>query len=221
MRLPSLDERLHAAAELFTACDLGADIGADHGRLSCYLLANQICKRLIVSDISADSLSKARRLLTLHGLEQQAQFRVADGLDALEHPVQCLAICGMGGRLMREILERGKEKLGEADLVLSCHTEIPLLRKALCDIGYHIDAERLVRANGRFYVVMRAVSGKRQYTEKEVYLGPLLMAEKPPLWLPYLRWREGVVACEQGHGAQLDWIKEELRNAESDCKNGI
>ena len=135
MRLPTLDERLQAAADLFTACDIGADIGADHGRLSCYLLHHQVCGRMIVSDVSADSLMKARRLLALHGLDERADFRVADGLDTLDAPVNCLAICGMGGRLMGDILLRGRQKLQGASLVLSCHTEIPLLRQILSRIG--------------------------------------------------------------------------------------
>ena len=213
MRLPSLDERLQAAADLFTACDTGADIGADHGRLSCYLLNKQICSRMIVADISGESLAKAKRLLDLHSLSERAVFRVADGFDALAgSQIQCAAICGMGGRVMAGILKKGTAQLKGADLVLSCHTEIPLVRAAVCKIGYRIDQEKLVRAKGRYYVIMKAVPGKIQYTEKEIYLGPVLMRQKPELWLSYLKWREGVVACEQGHDVQLQWIREELCN---------
>lgn len=211
MRLPALDERLRAVAELFTACDIGADIGADHGRLSCYLLDQRICRRMIVSDISADSLAKARRLLALHGLDDKAEFEVADGLDALAGPVDVAAICGMGGKLVSGILLRGKDRLQNAAFVLSCHTDIPLLRRTIGQIGYHISRETLVRAHNRFYIVMRAEPGCREpYSEKELYLGPLLMRERPPLWTRYLKWREGVVQCEQGHDTQLQWIREEL-----------
>ena len=217
MRLPSLDERLQAAADLFTACDTGADIGADHGRLSCYLLHHQICGQMIVADISADSLAKAQRLLKLHGLFNRADFRAADGLDALKNKrAQCIAICGMGGRLMSRILLNGKSRLQGADLVLSSHTEIPLVRSAICEIGYHIHQEKLVRAKGRYYVVMKAVPGPQTYTEKELYLGPILMRQQPELWQPYLLWREGVVACEQEHDMQLRWIREEICNGNID-----
>ena len=61
--MPQLDARLQAVAALFTPCETGADIGADHGKLSCYLLAHNICKKMIVTDISAGSLSKAKQLL--------------------------------------------------------------------------------------------------------------------------------------------------------------
>ena len=217
VRTPQLDERLQAAADLFAACGTGADIGADHGRLSCYLLAHDQCRRMIVADISADSLAKARRLLTLHHLEDRADFRVADGLAALHENVDCVAICGMGGRVMADILERGQERLHGAALVLSCHTEIPLLRAALVRLGYHLCAERLVRAKGRFYIVLRTEPGQACYTEKELYLGPVLLREKPALWHSYLHWREGVVSCEQGHEKQLQWIREEMQHEPADC----
>ena len=210
MRIPQLDERLRAAAELFTACEFGADIGADHGRLSCYLLDRGICGRMVVSDISADSLQKARRLLTLHGLQDRVVFKSDDGLEAIVEPVQCVAICGMGGRLMADILSRGCDRLHRADLVLSCHTEIPELRRTVVSLGYCLKDERLVIAKGRYYVVIRAESGVQACSDKEYYLGPVLMRKKPVLWQPYLLWREGVVSCERGHDEYLKWIREEM-----------
>ena len=221
MRFPSLDERLQAAADLFTACDIGADIGADHGRLSCYLLQHQICDQMIVADISADSLSKAQCLLKLHHLDDRAVFRVADGLDALDGlHAQSIAICGMGGRVMSSILLNGYNRLMNANLILSCHTEIPLVRSAICQIDYHIDQEKLVRAKNRYYVVMKALPGKEIYSDKELYLGPVLIRQKPDLWQAYLAWRYGVVACEHGHEVQLQWIREEITDGSFNGKNG-
>lgn len=211
MRPPQLDERLTAAAALFSACDLGADIGADHGRLSCALLQSGQCKRMIVTDISANSLQKARDLLDKHGLSHRADFRQADGLAALmgDRP-QCVAICGMGGRLISGMLARDAALLRGAVLVLCAHTDGAFLRRTLCDIGYRIDDERIARAAGRYYILMRAVPGLAQYTDKELYLGPALIREKPALWLDYLTWRRGVVARGMGHETRLQWIEEEL-----------
>ena len=218
VRLPKLDERLQAAYDLFTACDLGADIGADHGRLSCCLLSSGKCARMVVSDVSDDSLEKARRLLHLHGLEERADYRVADGLFALRQPVQCAAICGMGGRLVAHILQSGAERLQGAELVLSCHTDIPLLRRTVVEIGYRLTHELVARAGRRFYIVMKAAPGQEKYTEKELYLGPVLLRERTPLFMRYLGWREGVVACERGHEKELEWIREELRREDDSAR---
>lgn len=211
MRYPQLDERLQAAADLFSACDLGADIGADHGRLSCHLLHTNTCRRMIVADISDDSLQKARNLLSLHDLDARAEFRVADGLKALEGKnAACAAICGMGGALISKILITGQQYLQGAALVICSHTDIPLVRRTLQDIDYHLTDEKVVRAKGRFYVVMRADAGSVAYSDKELYLGPQLLKQPDDILLRYLTWREGVVSCEQGHEQQLKWIREEI-----------
>ena len=216
MRYPQLDERLQAAADLFSACDLGADIGADHGRLSCHLLHTNKCKQLIVSDISDDSLQKARNLLSLHDLDNRVEFRVADGLRALEgKKATCAAICGMGGSLISRIIENGRAYLQDAALVICSHTDIPLVRQTLQDIGYHITEERVVRAKGRFYIVMRAETGSIIYSDKELYLGPCLLKKPNETFLRYLNWREAVVACEIGHDQQLTWIREEIEHVKA------
>ena len=211
MRLPTLDERLSCAAALFPACAYGADIGADHGRLSCFLLGSGKCERMCVADISAESLEKARRLLALHGLSSRADIQVGDGLMALQQPANAIAILGMGGHTLSEILERGKDKLEKASLVLSAQTQLSLVRKTLQQLSYHIAEEKIARAAGRFYVVLKAEYGAVSYDERTLFLGPCLMATREENYQEYLQWRIGVTQCERTEVAarQLSWLKEE------------
>lgn len=211
MRLPVLDDRLARAAALFPACAYGADIGADHGRLSCILLANNVCQRMCVSDLSADSLKKARTLLERHGVADRADFREGNGLSVLDHPADAAAILGMGGRTLTNILLWGQSKLQNAALILSAHTELLLLRQTVSDIGYHIDREEIAFAGGRFYVVMRALPGKETYSLRQLLLGPRLMEGSPEHYREYLAWRLSVVSCARGEDAEtgLKWLKEE------------
>ncbi|MBE5782848.1 MAG: SAM-dependent methyltransferase [Clostridiales bacterium] len=215
MRLPALDERLSKAAALFPACAYGADIGADHGRLSCYLLASGKCQRMCVADISAESLEKARKLLALHGLSDHADISVGDGLFAMEKDAQAIAILGMGGRTLSEILQKGAARLKGATLVLSAHTQLSLVRNTLMKLGYRIDREEVVRAAGRFYVVLRAVPGNVEYTEQEMVLGPLLKQNASLEYTAYLEWRMGAVACKRTEESkqELEWLKEEYARA--------
>ncbi len=192
LHLPKLDDRLSKAAELFPSCRLGADIGADHGRLSLHLLASGRCERMVVSDISGPALDKARTLLSRHGLDRKAVCTQADGLEALAEPVQAVSILGMGGDTIAAILARAPERLAGASLILSPHTELAHLRAALPGIGYRIGRECIARAGGRFYVLLLAVPGDSAYTEKELLLGPGLLRERPPLFQEYLLWRQRV-----------------------------
>ena len=212
MRLPILDDRLARAAALFPACAYGADIGADHGRLSCTLLANGTCRRMCVADISADSLAKAKKLLTLHGFSDRADFAVGDGLLVLPREAQAIAILGMGGRTISQILLSGAHMLNGAALILSAHTEVPLLRQTVQEIGYRIETEQIARVGRRFYILLRAQPGPAQYTEKQLFLGPCLTESRETHYADYLDWQEKVIAqkrAEEGR-EQLKWIKEEI-----------
>ncbi len=205
MRLPQLDERLQKAANLFPACGYGADIGADHGRLSCFLLAQNRCERMCVSDLSASSLEKADRLLRMHGFSERADFCVGDGLSVLPHKADAIAVLGMGGKTIAHIIKDGREKLQGATLVLSAHTEVHLLRQSIMDIDYTIESEDIAYAGGRYYVIIRAVPGKCSYNEKEILVGPKLLEGKSEHYLRYLEWRKGVLSCENSETGRMQY----------------
>ena len=218
MTYPELDARLAAAAALFPACDIGADIGADHGRLSCYLLASGKVKKMIVADISADSLLKAKHLLSAHQLEERAEFVVADGLNAITAPVEAIAILGMGGATASKILLAQPEKLGTASLILSAHTDLPMLRETLEQLSYCLETETVIRLKNRCYVMMKAVRGQETLTPKQRFLGPRLM-ESPATeaYIRYLQKRSGAYSCMLAEEGVLyrQWLKEEMDRVSS------
>ena len=218
-RLPLLDARLRCAADLVPQCSVAADIGADHGRLACYLLSNNICDRMIVSDISADSLAKSKRLLMLHGLDRRAKLVVADGLDAINEPVDAVVIAGMGGRTIAAIL-RNYDKIGDARLIVSAHTEMHLLRQKLYEYGFCFESETVVRANGRFYTVLLSRRGRAEYSPRQLYTGIALRGE---CVTEYLQWRYDVEAARRDDMSQvhLRWLKEEIERENSNESDDI
>jgi len=192
MLLPKLDERLQTAYDLFPTCEWAADVGCDHGRLPLHLLAADKAERMIVSDISPQALAKGKELISRWGYGHRAVFCAADGLNCLDRTVEAVSILGMGGETIETILAKGKSRLKGACLILSGHTELEKIRQAVAGIDYHLAEERLCKAAGRLYVVMRAEPGEKPMTEKELWLGPCLIREKQPLWPEYLAWRSRV-----------------------------
>lgn len=187
-----LDERLRAAAFYMSEYSSAADIGADHGYLALHLLKENPKMRMLVSDISAESLMKARA--HLKDVPERVSFAVADGLCAISFPVKCAAVCGMGGELIAKIIRDGKDKLQGAALVLSPNTEAELVREAIYSIGYHIKDEKIACAAGRMYVVIYAKAGAMEISEKDIYLSPSLMHKNDELTYRYYSWRRDVVA---------------------------
>ncbi|MDD3336593.1 MAG: class I SAM-dependent methyltransferase [Eubacteriales bacterium] len=216
---PLLDARLQKAMELAPPCRLCADIGADHGQLSAALLLSGRAERVLVTDVSEKSLTKAKTMLGGLGLEQHAVFSVADGLLALDclhdEVPEVLFILGMGGETLSRILERGADRLRGATLILGAQTDLPLLRGTLCKISYRIRQEVVATESGRSYILMQCTPskvGEPAYDEEELLLGPLLSKELPALWKPMLERRRAVLerAVSSMQGAQTEKGRQRL-----------
>ena len=150
-----LNPRLRMAMELGGRGTVAAYIGCDHGLLSCALLEEERFSKVIASDISAPSLKKCRDLAALRGIASGMEFRVGNGLACLqEGEADTVFLLGMGGTLIARILEETTRPLaGAIKAVLSpmAGPGIGDLRAFLYENGYRVQADRLVREEGRLY----------------------------------------------------------------------
>ncbi len=200
-RAPLLDGRLSAAMALAQGAQVFADIGADHGRLSAVMLLSG-ARSALVADISAAALEKARKRLHALGLDNRATFAVADGLaalDALKQPPDTVFVLGMGGETIGGILRRGHTRLGGAALILGAQTDLPMVRRTVCEVGYRIRREVIASAGGRDYVLMRCTPARADeavYTEREYMLGPGLLRDPSSEWQRVLKRREYLLQQE-------------------------
>jgi len=193
MRAITLDARLGAIAAMVPSCACAADIGADHGFLGAHLLLADRCASVQFVDISADSLEKARRLIAKLRLDERAEFLVGDGAAALARPVGAAVIAGMGAELITSIIAGGREKLGDAQLILAPNLDAPLIRRFLMENGYRITDEALVREGRRFYPVIAARPGCARYDERQLLAGPVLLQKRPESLLAYAGHRMRVI----------------------------
>ena len=184
-----LDARLQALAAQVGVCENYADIGCDHGRLGAYLLSTGRVQRAALTDISADSLKKARWLIDRIGLNDRVDFRVGDGVLALETAPEAAVIAGMGGATIAQIIRQGREQLGGARLILQPNVAAPELRRALMECGYAITDEQVVPEGRRLYVVIAAAPGRAEYDERQLTVGPVLLQKLPSTLKPYADFR--------------------------------
>ena len=190
----SLDPRLSMIAEMVGTCVCCADIGSDHGRLGAFLLQNRQCERIMLTDISAPSLDKARKLISLLGLEDRACFGVGDGALALPARADTAVIAGMGGETIAEIVEASAGKLDGTRLILQPNVAAPELRRRINGCGWRITREELVRDGRRLYLIIEAMPGAQTLTELEAEVGPVLLDRKPALLKDYAVFRLRVAA---------------------------
>ena len=133
-----------------------ADIGCDHGFVTAALIEDYGAKQVIACDISEKSLQKAKKLVCEHNLVQSVDFYVADGLSALtDKSPDCVIIAGMGGLLIRDILERDIKTAKRAQkLVLAPQGNEYELRTFLYENDFMIYDEAIVYDEGKYYQVI-------------------------------------------------------------------
>ena len=178
-----LSKRLRAAVGMITKGNRVADVGCDHAYTSIYLCKEQIASKVIAMDINKGPLAGAKTHIEEAGLVDSISLRLSDGLEALSpNEVDTVLLCGMGGLLMIKILSDYPEVTKTVkELVLQPQSEVAEVRHFLHNEGYQIEQEHMLKEDGKFYVMMRAVPAKQvqKYEEECHYLyGKLLIEEK-------------------------------------------
>ena len=129
---------------------------------------------------------------------------------------------------MHDILLEGRDKLRGASLVLSAHTDLPLIREAVCRIGYHLDREEPCFSAGRYYLVLRARPGVRPLTPREIRLGGPLFGSSSPWLIPYLTRRrevlehklKGLISAESPDTGLISQVREDIAFYDESIRKG-
>ena len=220
-----LSLRLSAIAGLVTRGNRLVDVGCDHGYLPVALYLDGKIPKAIAMDVRKGPLSRAQEHISQYGLNAYIETRLSDGLEALKPGEgDTLVIAGMGGPLMERILTDGKEaRESFKEMILQPQSDIPHFRRFIREIGWQIVEEELIREDGKFYPMMKAVrnnSGEKSvYTEEEAWFGPLLLKKCHPVLKEYLLREEmirkkilaGLSGAESVSAkTRLEEVKEEM-----------
>ena len=158
MRNFTLDGRLSSAAKFVRQGARFADIGTDHAYLPIFLINQGQVEYAVASDINEGPLTSAKENARLFGVYDRMDFTLADGLDAIEKfKVTDIAICGMGGELIFEIVKRAEFiKNPDVRLILQPMSKFAELRHSLALLGYEITDEAYSSSQGKYYVTLCA-----------------------------------------------------------------
>lgn len=188
----NLSRRLERVVANVSHTGVVADIGCDHGFTAIKLVQTGRAQRAIAMDINEGPLQRASQHIAQYHMERQIQLRLSDGAKKLlPGEADTLVISGLGGALMAGILEEGKEVVHSVtELVLSPQSEIFLVREKLHELGFSIVHEEMLKDQGKFYVIIRAVPGKEFYRQEEYLFGRLLTERRDPVFRQYLECEE-------------------------------
>lgn len=187
-----ISDRLRIVAHM---CDKGAvvaDIGTDHGYLPIYLVQEGIAPSAIAMDLRKGPLEKAKKHICDNCLEDRIQTRLSDGLEKLsKNEADIITICGMGGRLIADIVTKGKDIITQNTiLVVSPQSEVGEFRHFLVSQGFEIEDEQMLKEDGKYYFIIKCRKSEEsvcsEFIETQYQYGWKLLDSKDKTLYEYL-----------------------------------
>lgn len=205
-----LSKRLEQVASYIQSGARLADIGSDHAYLPCALAQKKLIEWAVAGEVVKGPYNKAKKEVSYRKLENQIEVRLGDGLEVIhsDDRIDTVTICGMGGTLIRDILQRGinNEALSRKEkLILQPNVGEKTLRTFLMNNQYKIINEEILEENDKIYEIIVAIPTDEtiQYSELELTFGPVLLMNSSSIFK--LKWTREL--------EKLFYIKEELKKS--------
>lgn len=171
-----------------------ADVGCDHAYVSIALIERCLAQKVIAMDIRTGPLAIAEKNVKAYGLKEKIELRLSDGLNELSPgEADIIIIAGMGGLLMKNILEKGRETLLHTGkrpvLILQPQSDVKEVRIFLYENEYHIVQEKMLDEEGKYYTVIKAEPGKtdKYVSDAEWMYGRYNLEHRDAILYTYLK----------------------------------
>lgn len=186
-----ISKRLTWILDKMDKCEVIMDVGTDHGYIPIELIKRNIAEKVIASDINKDPLKKAKLNISLEGLSSKIDLRLGGGLEPLkDNEAQGILIAGMGGNLIRDILENDISKVKNIDYLILQPAQNPeVLREYLYSGNYEVIDEDICLDEGKFYELFKVKYKENNSTKLEdifYEISPLLLKKKSEVFKQYL-----------------------------------
>ena len=183
-----INDRLKKIGDLVEANSFCLDVGCDHALLDIYLVKKDKNIKAIASDVAEGPVEAAKQNIKRERLENKIEVRLGDGLDTYSDEVNTIIISGMGGRNMIGIFKRHLEVLKKVDTIIISPNNYQIdVKKFLVNNGFYIENEEFVKDKKFIYQIIVFKKGKKHYTNKEYFFGPIYLEKKGKLFEEYYK----------------------------------
>lgn len=154
--------------------------------MPCYVCSNDSTARAIAGEVNEGPLSSAIDTINTYQLQDVIEARLGNGLAVLQQgEVNQVVIAGMGGALIRSILENGKDKLNNVNLIIAQpNVDEKNVRSWYIENGFIIGDEAILEENGHIYeiIVGKRSNDKETLSEQQLLFGPILLNRRDALF---------------------------------------
>ena len=180
-----LSKRLFEIANLIDKDKVVYDVGSDHGLLPCFLLRENIAKKVYAVDNKNGPLNRAKETIDKYHLNGKVIPILSDGIDDIKSDVDIITISGMGFYTVEKIFS-GKDLSPYEKIIVQVNKNTDLLRKYISDNCYTILDERIVYDDFYYEIVVFNAKYHESYSDLEIKYGPILLKKKDKVFIEYL-----------------------------------
>ena len=157
-----------------------ADIGSDHGKLMIALVQSGTITKGYAVENKEGPFERLRSNLIRYHVNDIVTPLFSDGIKDITRDVSTIVIAGMGGTSIVNILKSHPEKMVSVQtIIIDAHTAVPLVRKEICQMGFAIADEQIVKEDDIFYEIIKFVKAEKAIiSDEDLEFGPILRQEK-------------------------------------------
>ena len=220
-----INDRLKKIGDLVEANSFCLDVGCDHAFLDIYLVKKNKNIKAIASDIAEGPLEQAKANIKREKLEDEIETRLGSGLKTYSDEVDTVIISGMGGRSIIGICKESPKVLKKIDtLIISPNNYQEDVKRYLCKKGFYIDNEEFVKEKKFIYQIIVFKKGKKKYSNKEYFFGPVFLNKKGKLFEEYytkeLKTREVLISIlPKNYSLKKKQLQKEIKLIKSELED--
>ena len=220
-----INSRLKKIGDLVEANSFCLDVGCDHAFLDIYLVTRNKDIKAVASDIAEGPLEQAKKNIKRERLEDKIETRLGPGLTTYSKEINTIIISGMGGRNIIGICKDSPKVLKQVDtMIISPNNYQEDVKKYLTKNGFYIENEEFVKDKKFIYQIIIFKKGKKKYTKKDYFFGPVFLIKKGPLFREYyereLKSREILLALlPKGYRLKKYQIKQEIKMIKNEIED--
>ena len=157
-----------------------ADIGSDHGKLMIALVQSGTITKGYAVENKEGPFERLRSNLVRYHVDDMITPLFSDGIKDITRDVGTIVIAGMGGTNIVNILKAHPEKMVRVQtIIVDAHTAVPYVRKEICQMGFAIADEKIVKEDDIFYEIIKFIKAdKAIISDEDLEFGPILRQEK-------------------------------------------
>ncbi len=223
-----LTQRLKLIYNIIPKCDTLADIGTDHGYIPITCALDGVCNKAVAMDVNKGPLEAAQVNIDKYNLGDKITARLSDGLQKLAPgEADVIVIAGMGGPLIAQILENGKNVVADnTTLILQPMIAQRELREYLYNSNFEITDEYVCREENKFYNIFKVKKGNFEPSKRDLIIGRNLKLNSPDDFTHYIEYKirvaqkilDGLKKSTDNKSQEISLVENELEMYREELK---